>query len=51
MGKALLKAFYQSYLDSILFSSRSKAEIAEAYRDYFAGKYGEINYQRSESTK
>jgi redox-sensitive bicupin YhaK (pirin superfamily) len=33
------------------FVMNSKAEIAEAYRDYFAGKYGEINYQRSESTK
>jgi len=33
------------------FVMNSKAEIAEAYRDYFAGKYGEINYQGSESTK
>jgi hypothetical protein len=29
----------------------SKAEIAEAYRDYFAGKHGEINYQKNESTR
>ncbi len=29
------------------FVMNSKAEIAEAYRDYFTGKYGEINYQRS----
>jgi redox-sensitive bicupin YhaK (pirin superfamily) len=33
------------------FVMNSKAEIAEAYRDYFTGEYGEINDQRSESTK
>lgn len=33
------------------FVMNSKAEIGEAYRDYFAGKYGEINYQKGESTK
>ncbi|MDO1451849.1 pirin family protein [Rhodocytophaga aerolata] len=33
------------------FVMNSQAEIAQAYRDYFAGKYGEINYQKSESIK
>jgi hypothetical protein len=28
----------------------SSAEIAEAYHDFHAGKYGKINYQKSEST-
>ena len=28
------------------FVMNSQAEIGEAYRDYFAGKYGEINHQK-----
>lgn len=45
----------ESYTEPIVaegpFVMNSKAEIAEAYRDFYAGKYGEINYQKSESTK
>jgi redox-sensitive bicupin YhaK (pirin superfamily) len=41
----------QPYTEPIVaegpFVMNSKAEIAEAYRDYFAGKYGEIHPQKS----
>jgi redox-sensitive bicupin YhaK (pirin superfamily) len=29
------------------FVMNSQAEIAEAYRDFFAGKYGEIHSKKS----
>ena len=32
------------------FVMNSSSEIAEAYRDFYAGKYGKINYHKSEST-
>ena len=32
------------------FVMNSSAEIAEAYRDFHAGKYGKINYKNSETT-
>ena len=42
----------EPYTESIVaegpFVMNSSAEIAEAYRDFHAGKYGKINYQKSE---
>ena len=43
----------ESYTEAIVaegpFVMNAKSEIADAYRDFYAGKYGKINYQKSET--
>jgi redox-sensitive bicupin YhaK (pirin superfamily) len=61
-GEIVIENKFQETVDILLFGGEpysepivaegpfvmnSRSEIADAYRDFYAGKYGEINYQRS----